>query len=95
MSVWSLADRDIVARCEGHSSWVMDVSFDPFMPEASSGRYRFGSVGQDAKLLLWDFSGRTLSAPKHVAAPATSPQAAKKVLFPFLKRQISNHTTKS
>lgn len=61
VSIWSFADATLVARCQGHSSWVTDVKFDPW--RCDERNYRFGSVGEDCKLLLWDFSvgmlGRT------------------------------------
>lgn len=76
VSVWSLAECDIVARAEGHSSWVMCIAFDPYLSDATAGmNYRFGSVGQDARLLLWDFSGRTLSIPKPVPLQPSTPKA--------------------
>ncbi|KAF3090288.1 hypothetical protein TWF569_004981 [Orbilia oligospora] len=68
ISIWSFADRRIVARCSGHHSWVTSVSFDPWRCDART--YRFGSVGEDGRLLLWDFSVGMLSRPK-----ATSKQS--------------------
>lgn len=54
VSIWCPAEERIVARCEGHTSWVSAVAWDESM--CRDGRYRLGSAGQDAKLLLWDFS---------------------------------------
>lgn len=65
VSIWSLAERRIVARCEGHSSWVTGVAFDPW--RCDERNYRFGSVGEDCKLLLWDFSASMLHRPKAVS----------------------------
>lgn len=62
VSIWSLADRELVARCVGHESWVTDVKFDPW--RCDERNYRFGSVGEDCKLLLWDFSVGMLRRPK-------------------------------
>ncbi|KAI9845078.1 MAG: hypothetical protein M1837_005082 [Sclerophora amabilis] len=62
VSIWSLAERQIVARCQGHQSWVTSVAFDPW--RCDERNYRFGSVGDDCRLLLWDFSVGMLARPK-------------------------------
>ena len=62
VSIWSLADRMLVARCQGHKSWVTAVAFDPW--RCDERNYRFGSVGEDCRLLLWDFSVGMLHRPK-------------------------------
>ena len=62
VSIWSLAERALVARCVGHESWVTDVKFDPW--RCDERNYRFGSVGEDCRLLLWDFSVGMLRRPK-------------------------------
>ncbi|KAF5869087.1 putative catabolite repression protein crec protein [Botrytis fragariae] len=62
VSIWSMADSAIIARCTGHTSWVTDVAFDPW--RCDDRNYRFGSVGEDGKLLLWDFSVGMLHRPK-------------------------------
>ena len=62
VSIWSLADRMLVARCQGHNSWVTAVAFDPW--RCDERNYRFGSVGEDCRLLLWDFSVGMLHRPK-------------------------------
>lgn len=54
VSIWSPSDERIVARCEGHTSWVSSVAWDSTL--SSGGRYRLASAGQDTKLLFWDFS---------------------------------------
>lgn len=64
VSIWSFADRCLVARCQGHNSWVTDVKFDPW--RCDERNYRFGSVGEDCRLLLWDFSVGMLGRPKAV-----------------------------
>ncbi|KAK3678595.1 hypothetical protein LTR78_001893 [Recurvomyces mirabilis] len=65
VSIWSLADQALVARCVGHDSWVTDVQFDPW--RCDERNYRFGSVGEDCRLLLWDFSVGMLGRPKAVS----------------------------
>ncbi|KAL9070958.1 MAG: hypothetical protein Q9157_005635 [Trypethelium eluteriae] len=62
VSIWSLADRALVARCQGHNSWVTAVAFDPW--RCDERNYRFGSVGEDCRLLLWDFAVGMLHRPK-------------------------------
>ncbi|KAL2652146.1 hypothetical protein R1flu_020274 [Riccia fluitans] len=62
VQVWSMEDQRVVAWGEGHNSWVSAVAFDPYWvapPSGESGEsvtYRFGSVGQDTQLLLWDLA---------------------------------------
>ena len=64
VSIWSFADTALVARCQGHNGWVTDVKFDPW--RCDERNYRFGSVGDDCRLLLWDFSVAMLGRPKMV-----------------------------
>jgi Ras family protein T1 len=64
VSIWSLWEHKIIARCQGHSSWVSCVAFDPW--RCDERNYRFGSVGDDCKLLLWDFGVGMLHRPKAV-----------------------------
>lgn len=72
VSIWSLAERRIVARCPGHHSWVTAVAFDPWRCDARN--YRFGSVGEDRRLLLWDFNVGMLRRPK--TASIRNPRAS-------------------
>lgn len=64
VSIWSLTERRLVARCPGHHSWVSSVAFDPW--RCDDRNYRFGSVGEDRRLLLWDFNAAMLHRPKAV-----------------------------
>jgi hypothetical protein len=66
VSIWSLQDRMLVARCQGHNSWVTSVQFDPWRCDERS--YRIGSVGEDCRLLLWDFSVGMLHRPRAVGS---------------------------
>lgn len=69
----------MVARCQGHSSFVSSVAFDDLRCDGRT--YRFGSVGEDNKIILvsndllsvrnimtdieqWDFSSGALHRPK-------------------------------
>ncbi|KAI8379512.1 WD40-repeat-containing domain protein [Radiomyces spectabilis] len=62
VTIWAFREQRIIARCQGHSSWVTSVAFDPW--RCDDKVYRFGSVGEDAKLILWDFSVNALHRPK-------------------------------
>ncbi|MBE7182512.1 MAG: hypothetical protein INR71_15120, partial [Terriglobus roseus] len=62
VSIWSLADAALVARCQGHNSWVTGVAFDPW--RCDERNYRFGSIGEDCRLLLWDFNVSMLHRPR-------------------------------
>jgi WD40 repeat protein len=64
VSIWSVAEHKIIARCQGHNSWVSAVAFDPW--RCDERNYRFGSVGDDCRLLLWDFNVGMLPRPKAV-----------------------------
>ncbi|XP_019151963.1 PREDICTED: WD repeat-containing protein 20-like isoform X1 [Ipomoea nil] len=69
VQVWSMDERKVVAWGEGHNSWVSGVAFDSYwsVPNSDgSGEnvvYRFGSVGQDTQLLLWDLEMDELVVP--------------------------------
>lgn len=67
VSIWTVAERQIIARCPGHHSWVTAVAFDPW--RCGDRNYRFGSVGEDCRLLLWDFNVGMLHRPKAVSRP--------------------------
>lgn len=91
VTVWSFLEQRVIARGQGHRSWVNVVSFDPYTTNIDGGTiddsdeedmekgtlrhrastfrdhsfdhhqkpiisYRFGSVGDDTQLLLWDIS---------------------------------------
>ncbi|KJZ73206.1 hypothetical protein HIM_07403 [Hirsutella minnesotensis 3608] len=62
ISIWSMADSALVARCQGHQSWVTALAFDPW--RCDDRNYRFGSVGEDGRLCLWDFGVGLLHRPK-------------------------------
>lgn len=50
VTIFSPVDQRVVARCQGHSSFVSSVFFDPERTDERT--YRFGSVGEDNKLIL-------------------------------------------
>ncbi|KAI9712753.1 MAG: hypothetical protein M1820_001375 [Bogoriella megaspora] len=84
--IWSLQDRMLVARCQGHNSWVTAVAFDPW--RCDERNYRFGSVGEDCRLLLWDFSVGMLHRPK--ASSVRQRGSVSSHVPPSLQRKESN-----
>ncbi|KAJ2500363.1 hypothetical protein GGH96_002779 [Coemansia sp. RSA 1972] len=71
ITVWSYYDKCVVARGQGHKSWVRSVAFDSVQYGAT---YRFFSVGDDAQLLVWDLSLAALHRPRtHTIRVAASP----------------------
>jgi hypothetical protein len=50
VTIFSPWEQRVVARCQGHSSFVSAVAFDELHCDGRS--YRFGSVGEDNKLIL-------------------------------------------
>ncbi|KAJ1934642.1 hypothetical protein GGF37_006287, partial [Kickxella alabastrina] len=67
LSIWSTHDCTLVARCEGHESWVRSIAFDP-LGHGDENTYRFMSVGEDGRLLVWDFSLGALHRPRGAGA---------------------------
>ncbi|KAL3327798.1 hypothetical protein AABB24_035456 [Solanum stoloniferum] len=69
VQVWSMEERKVVAWGEGHNSWVSGVAFDSYWSAPNSDAtdenvvYRFGSVGQDTQLLLWDLEMDEIVVP--------------------------------
>ncbi|KAH8099529.1 WD40-repeat-containing domain protein [Cristinia sonorae] len=66
VTIYSPWEQRVVARCQGHSSFISAVAFDDIRCDGRT--YRFGSVGEDNKLILWDFSSGALHRPKLHAA---------------------------
>ncbi|CAK5265091.1 unnamed protein product [Mycena citricolor] len=62
LTIFSPWEQRVIARCQGHSSFVSAVAFDELRCDGRT--YRFGSVGEDNKLILWDFSSGALHRPK-------------------------------
>lgn len=50
VTIYSPWDQRVIARCQGHSSFVSAVAFDDIRCDGRT--YRFGSVGEDNKLIL-------------------------------------------
>lgn len=61
-------EQRLVARCQGHSSFVTGVAWDKWRSDERTTR--FLSVGEDCKLIVWDLSSAALTRPKqHVSLP--------------------------
>lgn len=84
ITVWSFAERRVVARGQGHRSWVSVVAFDPYAaaPGDAEGdgegreaahSYRLGSVSQDTQLCLWDLTEDVLRPVRARASMHLSP----------------------
>ncbi|KAJ9640378.1 hypothetical protein H2199_005917 [Coniosporium tulheliwenetii] len=90
VSIWSLEDSMLVARCQGHNSWVTGVAFDPW--RCDERNYRFGSVGEDCRLLLWDFSVGTLHRPR---AASMRPRGSVASQLPRLRAESTTGRVRS
>ncbi|KAI9056011.1 hypothetical protein LZ554_000943 [Drepanopeziza brunnea f. sp. 'monogermtubi'] len=90
VSIWSVAESTIVARCQGHQSWVTAVCFDPW--RCDDRNYRFGSVGEDCRLLLWDFSVGMLHRPKAVSVRRKE-SISSRFANPLQRAETQNTTT--
>ncbi|CBQ73231.1 related to WD40 repeat protein CreC [Sporisorium reilianum SRZ2] len=67
VTVWAPREGRIVARCQGHTSFVTGLAWDPWRWSSDDRTYRFASVGEDCKMILWDFSSAALNRPKTYA----------------------------
>lgn len=104
ITVWSFVERRVVARGMGHKSWVSVVSFDSYfagctMGSAATKSYRFGSVGQDTQLCLWDLNDDLLCQPiikPRVSSMSSATSQNNLVVTPSqshtLDRDPANHT---
>lgn len=70
ISIWHVPGSALIARCQGHRSFVTSVAFDPW--RCDDRNYRFGSVGEDRRLCLWDFSVGMLHRPRGAGAAPTA-----------------------
>ncbi|OBZ65689.1 putative catabolite repression protein creC [Grifola frondosa] len=66
VTIFSPWEQRVIARCQGHSSFVSALAFDDIRCDGRT--YRFGSMGEDNKLILWDFSSGALHRPKLAVA---------------------------
>ncbi|KAA1099931.1 hypothetical protein PGT21_025350 [Puccinia graminis f. sp. tritici] len=62
VTAYSPIEQRVIARCQGHGSFVTGLSFDPWFSDDRS--CRFASVSEDCKLIFWDLSGASLAKPR-------------------------------
>ncbi|TKY89301.1 hypothetical protein EX895_001832 [Sporisorium graminicola] len=74
VTVWAPREGRIVARCQGHTSFVTGLAWDPWRWSSDDRTYRFASVGEDCKMILWDFSSAALNRPKTYAPHCAGPR---------------------
>jgi WD40 repeat protein len=74
VTIWSVAEKRILARCQGHNAWVKGVAFDPWKCEGLN--YRFGTIGEDRRLLLWDFNPALVFRPRNKRQRSASTASA-------------------
>eukprot|EP00871_Galdieria_phlegrea_P005970 jgi/Galph1/860/GphlegSOOS_G5669.1 len=67
VSLWEPITHQLVCRMQSHTSFVSAVGFDSLL--CRDGHYRLGSVGQDTKIVLWDYPGLE---PVHVKTQRSS-----------------------
>ncbi|KAI8072152.1 WD40-repeat-containing domain protein [Gilbertella persicaria] len=87
VTLWSFLEKKMVARCQGHKSWVTGVAFDRWKCDEQT--YRFASVGEDCNLIFWDFSYSALQKPKHPRVVASSPTSPTSKKSPILQSSSS------
>eukprot|EP00794_Sanderia_malayensis_P020037 gene20037-22003_t len=127
VTVWSFYEQRVIARGEGHRSWVNIVSFDPYTTNIDGGviddsdeeeiekngarrrtgtfrdhtadnqkqmiSYRFGSVGDDTQLLLWDLSEDILR-PQRIRTRSTRTSTLNQINQPQWTYANSTKTTR-
>ena len=65
LTIFSPWEQRVIARCQGHSSFVSAVAFDELRCDGRT--YRFGSVAEDNKLILASLaSSERSSSVSHV-----------------------------
>lgn len=62
---------NLIVRLVGHQAWVKAMAFDEYNDYQQG--YRLTSVGEDYRLLVWDFTPNTLYYPKWQPAVAIAP----------------------
>ena len=73
--VWDVGSGEQLAKCQGHSDWVMGVAVTPNGSLAASG-------GRDGTLRLWTMSGKEVRKIKHtgeVTCVALAPDGSRAV----------------
>lgn len=67
--VWDPFNRRLLARGQGHTSWVSTVCF---LPRQSQKIYKFSSAGQDGLILFWEYKRtRRVEVPTEASGAGT------------------------
>ncbi|WFC93939.1 hypothetical protein MBRA1_000565 [Malassezia brasiliensis] len=70
LTLWAPHEGRVVARAQGHRSFVTAAAFDPWSTRGGEIGYRFVSVGEDCCLCFWDYSPMALQRPRAFARGA-------------------------
>ena len=62
-SIYAPLEPRLVARCEGHSSFLRGLAWEVESDDEQDG-IRFASVAEDCKMIRWELSPAALSRPK-------------------------------
>ncbi|CAH7670215.1 WD40-repeat-containing domain protein [Phakopsora pachyrhizi] len=62
VTVYAPLEQRVIARCQGHSSFVTGLAYDFWNSDERSSR--FASVSEDGKLIFWDLSSASLNRPR-------------------------------
>ncbi|KAH6618100.1 WD40-repeat-containing domain protein [Chaetomium sp. MPI-SDFR-AT-0129] len=91
ISIWCPSESPaLIARCQGHHSWVTSVAFDPW--RCDDRNYRFGSVGEDRRICLWDFSVGMLHRPRAASVRQRGSISSRPGVVPLLQRAETSGT---
>lgn len=71
VTVYSNEQKRVIARAQGHRSWVAAVAFDWYLEGESC--YRIGSVGHDTQICLWELPEDNLVPPRPRAKRRSDP----------------------
>lgn len=81
LTLWAAHEGRIVARAQGHRSFVTAAAFDPWHTTGSEDAHRFVSVSEDCCLCLWDFSPEALQRPRAFARGATGARGERTSMY--------------
>ncbi|KAL1512764.1 hypothetical protein ABEB36_002296 [Hypothenemus hampei] len=70
VTVYSIEQKRVIARAQGHRSWVSAVAFDVYLEGENC--YRIGSVGHDTHICLWELPEDNLVPPRQRATKRRS-----------------------
>lgn len=88
VTLWDFTNRTIVIRCQSHRSWVSSVAFDYW--NCNEDSLRFGSVGFDGRMMIWEYSHDEYYPP-----PRNSTLKRVCAISPNVKRNKQNRPMQS